>query len=230
MTLVPEGRGVVRLLIIGAGGHGAELLSYLPSLLLPDRVQLLGFIDDGRPKGPFGATAILGGVDVVRGLLDAEDGPTHYITAVGDNRVRQRLVSRIDEVGEGRLRPWTLRHSATVVGQGACVGSGVCLAPKSILTTRLTVGHHVIVNVNASVSHDCQIGDFVNLNPGVTICGNVRIGRGAYIGAGATIIDKVTIGDWAVVGAGAVVIRDVPPNVTAVGVPARIVERPAPVS
>jgi acetyltransferase EpsM len=64
----------------------------------------------------------------------------------------------------------------------------------------------------------------VNINPGVTVCGDVRIGEGSYIGAGATIKDKVSIGQWSVIGAGAVVISDIPPHVTAIGVPARVIK------
>lgn len=48
------------------------------------------------------------------------------------------------------------------------------------------------------------------------------------IGAGAKIIGRVTVGHHAKVGANAVVLQDVPPYAIAVGVPARIIIRPAP--
>lgn len=51
------------------------------------------------------------------------------------------------------------------------------------------------------------------------------IGDDVYIGAGARILGAVSIGDGAVVGANAVVLSDVPPGATAVGIPARIIER-----
>ena len=41
------------------------------------------------------------------------------------------------------------------------------------------------------------------------------------MGGGATVIQGIEIGEWTVLGAGSVVNRDVPPNVTAVGMPAK---------
>ena len=51
------------------------------------------------------------------------------------------------------------------------------------------------------------------------------VGNRVYIGAGAKIIGKLVVGDGARIGANAVVVNDVPPNCTAVGVPAKIIER-----
>jgi serine O-acetyltransferase len=50
------------------------------------------------------------------------------------------------------------------------------------------------------------------------------IGRNVHVGTGAKIVGPVKLGDGASIGANAVVVSDVPPNATAVGVPARIVE------
>ncbi len=49
--------------------------------------------------------------------------------------------------------------------------------------------------------------------------------KGASIGSSSTIICGVTIGENAIVGAGAVVTKDVPPNVTVAGIPARIMKK-----
>lgn len=54
----------------------------------------------------------------------------------------------------------------------------------------------------------------------VNIAGNVRVGNYAEIGTGTNIIQGKTIGENAIVGAGSVVVKDIPPNCTAVGVPA----------
>jgi acetyltransferase-like isoleucine patch superfamily enzyme len=49
--------------------------------------------------------------------------------------------------------------------------------------------------------------------------------KGASIGSSSTIICGVTIGENAIVGAGAVVTKDVPPNTTVAGVPARPIKK-----
>jgi acetyltransferase-like isoleucine patch superfamily enzyme len=46
--------------------------------------------------------------------------------------------------------------------------------------------------------------------------------RGASIGTSSTILCGVTIGENAIIGAGSVVTKDIPPNVIAYGVPAKI--------
>ena len=63
---------------------------------------------------------------------------------------------------------------------------------------------------------------------GFTVALRPVIGDHVVIGAGAKVIGRVTVGDYAKVGANAVVLQDVPPYALAVGVPARIIIRPAP--
>ncbi len=55
-------------------------------------------------------------------------------------------------------------------------------------------------------------------------CVPTFVRRGASIGSSATILCGVTIGENAIVGAGAVVTKDVPPNITVTGVPARTIK------
>jgi acetyltransferase EpsM len=215
--------------ILGAGGHGSEIVSYIGDLIARgEALRLVGAVDEGKAPGPWCGTEVLGDFARLKELLGAQpDVSFRYITAAGNNQLRRQFVRRVTTLGASNLTAWTLRHPQAVVGRDVTIGEGVCLAPGSILTTRVRLGHHCILNVNASVSHDCEIGDFVNINPGAVVCGNVKIGTGCYIGAGATIIDRVAIGAWTVVGAGAAVTGDLPAGVTAVGVPARVIKRVA---
>jgi serine O-acetyltransferase len=73
----------------------------------------------------------------------------------------------------------------------------------------------------------------VTIYQGVTLGGTGKdtgkrhptIGNGVIIGSGAKVLGPFKVGDNAKIAAGSVVLRAVPPNSTAVGVPARVVKR-----
>ena len=71
------------------------------------------------------------------------------------------------------------------------------------------------------VEHGCNIQDHVNLSTNSTLNGDVIVEEGGFVGSGAIINGQLRIGTWALVGSGTVVIRDVRPNTTVVGVPAK---------
>jgi sugar O-acyltransferase (sialic acid O-acetyltransferase NeuD family) len=224
MTDASSSNAEQAVVVIGAGGHAAEVCSYIEDLRAAGTpVRLAGCIDDHKPAGRHGLITVLGGLDALAGLIGDGGRPLLAITAVGDNALRMRLVERVEAGAGDRVRWWTLSHPRAVVGSDAVIGPGTCIAPGAVITARVTIGRHGIVNVRASVSHDAVVGDFVNVNPGVVVAGNARLDTGCYIGAGATVIDRIAVGAWTVVGAGAVVVRDLPAHVTAVGVPARVI-------
>lgn len=217
----PEPR---RLFIIGAGGHASEIAAYVEaSVAAGAAIQLVGIIDELRPRGVWHQSLILGSFDALAELVKEHPHERFgYITAVGTNCVRERFVQQVESIGAANLEPVSLIHPLSSIGPRVYIAPGTCIAPGCVVTTNVTIGRHCILNVNVSVSHDSIVGDFTNLNPGVSVCGNVSIGKRCYIGAGTTIIDKISIGDGAIIGAGAVVVRDIPGNVTAMGIPARV--------
>lgn len=215
----------VAAIVVGAGGHGAEVACYLSDLAEDGWVgSFLGFLDDLKAPGPSCCSTVLGRIDDFSLALDYSGGKTGYMVAVGQSRLRKQLAGRMESRFGATLSPWTLIHPLAFVGAHVQIGVGTLLAPGSVATTRVSLGRHVILNVKASVSHDVVIGDYGTINPGATICGNVTIHEGAYIGAGAVIKEGISVGPWSTVGAGAVVVRDIAPLSLAVGVPARVIK------
>lgn len=149
-----------------------------------------------------------------------------FVIGIGDNDLRARIAKRY----AATLRFASLLHPDASFGRGQRarieerVGTVVFAGVR--FTNNISVGDFCNFNLNASVSHDCEIGDFVNVSPGANITGNVRIGAGAWIGAGAVINQgsnarKLEIGCGTTIGSGAVVVRDCEPNSVYAGVPAR---------
>jgi len=101
------------------------------------------------------------------------------------------------------------------------MGRGTIICAGSILTTNISIGDFVLINLHCSIGHDVILEDYCSLMPGVRISGGVQIGQAAYLGTNAVILPNVKIGENAVIGAGAVVTKDVEPNTMVVGVPAQ---------
>lgn len=86
-------------------------------------------------------------------------------------------------------------------------------------------GNGIIIYTDVSVGENSTIFQQVTIGiePHKKKTGP-KIGKNAFIGAGAKIIGDINIGDNVKIGANAVVIRDVPSNVTAVGIPAKYIK------
>lgn len=207
----------MKLAIVGAGGHGREVLDIVEALRRETPgVEFVGFVADGVPDESLvtrrGAT-VLGGVDVLESLDVA------YTIGIGDGGARRGIDQRLRSWGRTAI---TIVHPLASLGSDIEMGDGVQLAAGARVTTNVRLGRHVHLNVNAVVSHDCVVGDYSTLSPGVHLNGNVTIGENVFLGTGAIVTPGVAVGDNARIGAGAVVLDDVPPGTTAVGVPARV--------
>ncbi|MGI5916065.1 MAG: acetyltransferase [Anaerolineae bacterium] len=207
----------MRIIIIGAGGHGqvvADALLARQRSTAPDLV-LAGYADDDRRiRG-----SMLGSLPVLGSIADAlQIEHDAVVVAIGANRVRAEIMADLARQGESF---YTVVHPSAVVAPDVTVGSGSVILAGVVVNTGSTLGAGVIVNTCASLDHHNTVGDYVHIAPGSHTGGNVTIKEGAFIGLGASVIPQRTIGEWAIVGAGATVIRDVPQGTTVVGVPAQ---------
>lgn len=204
------------LVVIGAGGHGREILDIVEAVnRVEPMFELRGVVDDrGDEHGLLARrrVSLLGGVEVLSQLKGS------YVIGVSDPDARRALDKQATDAG---LVSATLVHPTVVLGSDLSIGPGFVAAAGAQLTTNVTVGRHVQLNIGATVSHDCELGDYVTLSPGSHVSGNVRLGAGVTLGVGAVVRQGVCIGEGTFVGAGAVVVSDLPPGVTAMGVPAR---------
>jgi sugar O-acyltransferase (sialic acid O-acetyltransferase NeuD family) len=213
------------LVIVGTGGFAREVHQVVEDLNDDGAGwNVLGFLDDepSRHGTQVHGLPVLGGTDWVRG----REGIAVAV-GVGATAGRRRVVRVLTRASAAVEFP-TLVHPLAWVGNRIDVGTGTIVCAGSLLTTDLRLGDHVIVNLDCTIGHDSSIGDFVTMAPSVNVSGAVEVGEGCDLGTGASIIQGVAIGEWTILGAGSVVTKDLPANVTAVGVPAKpIKERPA---
>ncbi len=108
--------------------------------------------------------------------------------------------------------------------------TGIEIHPGAKIGRRCFIDH----GTGIVIGETAEVGDDVLMYQGSGLIGtslkkekrHPTIGNNVEIGAGAFVLGAITVGDGVRIGAGSVVIRSVPPAVTVVGVPARVVTKP----
>lgn len=83
------------------------------------------------------------------------------------------------------------------------------------------IGDNNLIMAHSHIGHDAQIGDHCEICTSSIIGGYVTIKNNVKIKLSCTLRNRITVGEGAVVGMGAVVTRDVPPETTVIGNPAK---------
>lgn len=181
---------------------------------------------------------------IIKGIIDYNRNP-HYpeIKLLGDDKnadelirktngsyliispdlpkVRKDLSMLYDKLGYSFTSLISNKANISVsanIGQGTVIMNGVNVSANTV------IGKFVRLNVMCNIMHDSVLGDYVTIAPNAVILGNVLVGNESYVGANSTILPNIKIGKNVVVGAGSVVTKDIPDNVTVIGVPAKIKE------
>ena len=118
---------------------------------------------------------------------------------------------------------------ARVISQISRFFTGIEIHPGAKIGRRFFIDH----GMGIVIGETCEIGDDVTIYQGVTLGGTGKdtgkrhptIGNGVMIGSGAKVLGPFKVGDNSNIASGAVVLDEIPPNSTAVGVPARVIKR-----
>ncbi|SHI15730.1 serine O-acetyltransferase [Ferrimonas marina] len=130
----------------------------------------------------------------------------HYLWNRGRESLALFLQSRNSEVYGIDIHP------------AAKIGKGVMFDHA----TGIVVGETAVIEDNVSILQSVTLGGTGNESGDR----HPKIRTGVMIGAGAKVLGNIEVGEGAKIGAGSVVLDAVPPHVTVVGVPARIVGKP----
>lgn len=206
------------LYIVGAGGFGREVYSWLHDGFGSKRDwEFCGFLDDNSEA--------LNNFDYEKGVVSTIEGfvPTVedlFVCGIGGVPAKRNICEPLLKRGAQFL---TLVHPSVVIGDNVRLGQGVVLCPGVVLTCNISLGDMVMVNCLSSAGHDVSIGAWSTVSGHCDLTGQTTLGSGVFLGSGARIIPGKKIGNNAVVGAGSVVIRSVAAGHKVFGVPARVI-------
>lgn len=209
-----------RLVMWGASDQGR--VNYPILKQLGCRIEAL--IDDTPDKlSPFDDVPIYMGEQGLDAFLQASGiRGLGFVVAVGNpfGHVRIKLHRLMENKG---LLPTSFSDPTALICKTVVYGDGLQVMPAAIVHNDVKIGNQCIINTRALVEHDCVLKDGVEIGPGAVLCGRVHVGENTWIGANATVRPRVVIGSNSIIGAGSVVVTDIPSNVVAVGVPAKVI-------
>ena len=130
-----------------------------------------------------------------------------------------------------RIAHWLHRHGfrflARAISQWSKMWTGIEIHPGARIGRRLVIDH----GTGIVIGETAEIGDDCLLYHGVTLGGTGKdhgkrhptLGNNVMVSAGAKVLGPFKVGDNSRIAANAVVLSEIPPEATAVGVPARVV-------
>ena len=130
-----------------------------------------------------------------------------------------------------RVSHWLYRHRlfflARLNSQLARHLTGIEIHPGAQIGRRFVIDH----GMGIVIGETTEIGDDCLIYHGVTLGGTGKdhgkrhptLGNNVMVSAGAKVLGPFKVGDGARIAANAVVLTEIPPEATAVGVPARVV-------
>ncbi|MBD2699689.1 acetyltransferase [Spirosoma sp. BT702] len=203
-------------LIFGAGSLGVTALD----LFQRNNVVVYGLLDDTKELHgkEFGDVSVLGDTDD-DGFLKLIGHKCEAFVAIGDARVRKRLVKMLNE--RRKVQPVNAIHDTSIVSTLASIGHGNLIAARAVVNPYAEIGHHCIIQSGVVIESQAKLGDYVQIGTGSLVSSGAVIEEGVFVGAGAVIVAGITIGKNARVGAGSVVIENVAAGATVFGNPAK---------
>ena len=204
------------LIIVGAGGFGRDVYNFaLNSIGYGVDYDIKGFLDVEKDalKQFKGYPPVLS--DEIYYDIQVDDV---FITAIGDNLIRKKVVDIIESRGGSFL---TLIHKTAIVNINANIGSGCLIQPLAYIGADTNIGSHTYIQNSDVIGHDVCIGSFCRIDRNVVFVGGTSSEDYVTVHTNSVINHKVKLGEGSVVGACSFVIRKVKPNTTVTGNPAK---------
>lgn len=204
------------LVIVGFSGFGKEVF-WLASRM---GINVRGFLDDNPATvgQVFCSIPVLGGIESWMEYSDCD-----FVIAIGNPRIRKKIHDKMCSQGKPSFAT-LIDPKALIMDQYTSVGRGSIVCAGTIGTVEISIGAHVIVNLNCTIGHETVIDDFATIAPMVAISGNVKVGQGTELGTGVSIRQGLSVGDGAMVGMGSVVTKDVAKSALVYGNPAKLIK------
>jgi sugar O-acyltransferase (sialic acid O-acetyltransferase NeuD family) len=212
--------GTRNLLILGAGAFARETAVMVNNInqSYPGSWNIIGYLERGDER----RGQLLEGYPIISydDLDEYASNDIYAVAAIGNPKIKEVAVKDAEKIG---CRFTTLIHPSVIFADQKTtrIGAGSIICAGCILAVAVTIGNHVIINFDCTIGHDVIIEDYATLSPGCHISGFNVLREKSFLGTGVVTVEHREVGARSIVGAGAAVVSNIPPDVTAVGLPAK---------
>jgi sugar O-acyltransferase (sialic acid O-acetyltransferase NeuD family) len=205
LPLPPFGAGG-RIIIIGSGGHSAEIDDYFQYAKRKDPTFDLiieGYIDDNPLSyGNYAFTAPFLG-DIKSHIVRQD---CSYIMGIANLKYRRPIIEKFVAAGANFKN---FIHPDTYISPSCTIGNGVVIAPGVNIGPKVSIGDFTLINSRCSMGHDSQVGRFNFICPNVCFSGFTVVGDENLFGINSVTIPGTSIGNRNKIAAGMVLDKNV---------------------
>lgn len=195
-----------KIIIIGAGGHAAELRDYINhnNMARPlEQIEVLGYIDDEESNYHHYefSEEYLGSIENHNVRKEV-----HYLMGIANLDYRKSIIESFKRKNAKFIG---LIHPTAIISPTAEFGEGVVISHNASVGAKVKIGNFNMLNSRCTIGHDTVIGDYNFISPQAAISGNTIIGNENLIGTNSCTIPGMSIGNKNKIAAGMVIYKPV---------------------
>jgi sugar O-acyltransferase (sialic acid O-acetyltransferase NeuD family) len=193
-------------IIIGAGGHAAEIDEYIRySQKITGNIELniTGFLDDNPGnynRYKFSAPLLSGIINhkVIEGFS--------YLIGIANLKYRRLFVERFKAEGAQFV---SFVHCGAYVSGSAIIGEGTIIGPNVNIGPNVQIGNYTLINSRCSLGHDTVVGNYNFISPNVCFSGFTEVGDENLFGINSATIPEIKVGSHNKIAAGMILDQNI---------------------
>jgi sugar O-acyltransferase (sialic acid O-acetyltransferase NeuD family) len=206
----------MRIVIVGAGGFGREILDTIKFINKVEQTyEIVGFIDNVIQKGTLvNGIVVLGSDEILQSNINAS-----LIIGFADPFNRKIFFEKYHNTFHFPV----IIHPTAIISEYCEINDGSIIQAFSIIAANAFVGNCVVLNARSGIGHDSKIGSFTSIQSFCDITGNNVLGNLCFLGTGVKLIPNLKIADECYLCAGTVVFKDLAYKSKVIGNPGKII-------
>ena len=163
----------MKLIILGAGGHGKVVADIASQT---GKYSDIFFLDDNSKD-----EKVIGKCNE---YLSFKDSNVEMYPAFGSNLGRIEWEEKIEKAG---IKLAKIIHPLAYISPTAEISDGCVIMPYAIINTNTKVKKACIINIGAILDHDCILEEGCHLAPGAIVKGENHLPKGMKVDSGEVI-------------------------------------------